>query len=261
MGGTLNTALLAYLDATGGHGLVNSSTSLNCLVDHAGAGTLAEVFTDEATVAHLERKMDKLGYLEAKDMAKTFDLLRANDLIFNYVVSGWMLGQPPPAFDLLTWNNDSTRMPAKMHSFFLRQCWIENSLAQDRMELAGERLVVSGIDVPSYIVAAVEDHIVPWRNSYRTTQLLKADCRFVLSSAGHIAGIVNPPTPKARLWTNDDLPANPDDWRSGAIEHRETWWNDWIKWLVPRSGDLGAPPPIGSKRYPVLGPAPGTYVR
>ena len=261
LGGTLNTALLAYLDATGGHGLVNSSTSLNCLVDHAGAGTLAEVFTDEATVAHLERKMDKLGYLEAKDMAKTFDLLRANDLIFNYVVSGWMLGQPPPAFDLLTWNNDSTRMPAKMHSFFLRQCWIENSLAQDRMELAGERLVVSGIDVPSYIVAAVEDHIVPWRNSYRTTQLLKADCRFVLSSAGHIAGIVNPPTPKARLWTNDDLPPNPDDWRSGATEHRETWWNDWIKWLVPRSGDLGAPPPIGSKRYPVLGPAPGTYVR
>ena len=234
---------------------------MNCLVDHAGAGTLAEVFTDEATVAHLERKMDKLGYLEAKDMAKTFDLLRANDLIFNYVVSGWMLGEPPPAFDLLTWNNDSTRMPAKMHSFFLRQCWIENSLAQDRMELAGERLVVSGIDVPSYIVAAVEDHIVPWRNSYRTTQLLKADCRFVLSSAGHIAGIVNPPTPKARLWTNDDLPPNPDDWRSGATEHRETWWNDWIKWLVPRSGDLGAPPPIGSKRYPVLGPAPGTYVR
>jgi polyhydroxyalkanoate synthase len=261
LGGTLNTALLGYLDATGGHGLVNSSTTLNCLVDHAGAGTLADVFTDEATVAGLERKMEKLGYLEAKDMAKTFDLLRANDLIFNYVVSGWLQGEQPPAFDLLAWNNDSTRMPAKMHSFFLRQCWIENSLAQDKMELAGERLVVSGIDVPSYIVAAVEDHIVPWRSSYRTTQLLKGDCRFVLSSAGHIAGIVNPPSPKARLWTNDDLPPNPDDWRSAATEHRETWWNDWIKWLLPHSGDLGAPPPMGSKRYPALGAAPGTYVR
>ena len=260
LGGTLNTALLAYLDATGDHGLINSSTTLNCLVDHRGAGTLAEVFTDEAAVAGLERKMSKLGYLEAKDMAKTFDLLRPNDLIFNYVVSGWLLGEQPPAFDLLVWNNDSTRMPAKMHSFFLRQCWMENTLAEDRMVLAGERLMVSGIDVDSYIVAAIEDHIVPWRNSYRTTQLLKGECRFVLSSAGHIAGIVNPPSPKAKLWTNDDLPADPDEWRANTTEHAETWWNDWIKWLTPRSGALVSPPPMGSGLNPVLGPAPGTYV-
>ena len=207
--GRSTPALLAYLNATGDHGLVNSSTTLNCLVDHAGAGTLSEVFTDEATVAGLEQKMEKSGYLEAKDMARTFDLLRANELIFNYVVSNWLLGEQPPAFDLLAWNNDSTRMPAKMHSFFLRQCWMENALANDRMELAGERLIVSEIDTPSYIVAAAEDHIVPWRCSYRTTQLLKGDCRFVLSSAGHIAGIVNPPDPKARLWTNDALPPGP----------------------------------------------------
>jgi polyhydroxyalkanoate synthase len=260
LGGTLNTALLAYLNAVGDRGLINSSTTLNCLVDHQGAGTLSAVFTDEATVAGLERKMAKLGYLEAKDMSRTFDLLRANDLIFAYVVSGWLLGEQPPAFDLLAWNDDSTRMPAKMHSFYLRQCWIENALAQDRMELVGEHLRVSEIDVDSYIVAAIDDHIVPWRNSYQTTQLIKGDCRFVLSSSGHIAGIVNPPNPKSRLWTNTELPTDADSWWAGATEHKDTWWNDWLEWIVPRSGELRAPPPMGSDRYPALGAAPGTYV-
>jgi polyhydroxyalkanoate synthase subunit PhaC len=261
LGGTLTTALLAYLDATGDRGLVNSSTLLNCLVDHAGAGTFSEVFTDEATVAGIERKMAKLGFLESSDMSHTFDLLRANDLVFSYVVSGWLCGEQPPAFDLLAWNADSTRMPAKMHAFYLRQCWINNALAEDRLELRGERLIVSGIDVDSYIVAAIEDHIVPWRSSYRTTQLIKSPCRFVLSSSGHIAGIVNPPNPKSRLWTNEKLPADPDAWRADASERRETWWNDWIEWIAPRSGDLRKPPPMGSEGYPVLGPAPGTYVQ
>ncbi len=261
LGGTLNTALLAYLDATGDRGLVNSSTMLNCLVDHADAGTFSEVFTDEKTVAGLERKMAKAGFLEASDMARTFDLLRANELIFSYVASGWLCGEQPPAFDLLAWNHDSTRMPAKMHAFYLRQCWIDNALSEDRMELCGERLAVSGIDVDSYIVAAAEDHIVPWRNSYRTTQLIKGTCRFVLSSSGHIAGIVNPPNPKSRLWTNDELPADPETWQADATEHRDTWWNDWIEWIVPRSGGMQKPPAMGSAAYPVLGPAPGTYVR
>ncbi|MDQ2727139.1 MAG: poly-beta-hydroxybutyrate polymerase [Actinomycetota bacterium] len=261
LGATLNTALLAYLDATGESGRVNSSTTLNSLVDHSGAGTLSDVFTDEATVTGLEHKMAEKGYLDAADMARTFDLLRANDLVFSYVAKGWLCGDQPPAFDLLAWNHDSTRMPAKMHSFYLRQCWIDNALAEDRLELAGERLAVSGIDVDSYIVAAIDDHIVPWRNSYRTTQLMKADCRFVLSSSGHIAGIVNPPNPKSKLWTNGDYPADADEWLAGTTEDRETWWNDWLEWIVPRSGALGTPPPTGSDTYPALGPAPGTYVR
>ncbi len=261
LGGTLNTCLLAYLDAIGDRGRINSSTTLNCLVDHSDAGTLGAVFTDEATVAGLERKMAKRGYLEAKDMAKTFDLLRANDLVFSYLVSGWLCGEQPPAFDLLAWNHDSTRMPAKMQSFFLRQCWMDNALAQDRLELAGERLVVTDIDVDTYIVAAMEDHIVPWRNSYRTTQLLKGDCRFVLSSSGHIAGIVNPPNPKSKLWTNDETPPDADKWWEGTTEHRETWWTDWIEWIVPRSGPLGPPPTMGNEKYPPLIAAPGKYVR
>jgi polyhydroxyalkanoate synthase len=260
LGGTLNTALLAYLDATGDRGLVNSSTTLNSLVDHSDAGTFSEVFTDERTVAGLERKMAKRGFLEASDMARTFDLLRANDLVFSYVTTGWLRGEPPPAFDLLAWNHDSTRMPAKMHTFYLRTCWIDNALAEDRLELCGERLAVSTIDVDSYIVAAAEDHIVPWRNSYRTTQLIKAPSRFVLSSSGHIAGIVNPPNPKSRMWVNDDLPSDPDEWRAGATEHRDTWWNDWLQWIGPRSGEMRSPPPMGSTEHPVLAPAPGTYV-
>ncbi|HLG66520.1 MAG TPA: alpha/beta fold hydrolase [Acidimicrobiales bacterium] len=262
LGATLTTTLLAFLDATGERGLVRSSTTLNSLVDHSKAGALSSVFTDEAAVASLERKMARQGYLEARDMAHTFDLLRANDLVFNYVVSGWLMGQRPPAFDLLAWNADSTRMPAKMHSFYLRKCWVENALAEDRMELAGELLRVSEIDVDHYIVAAVEDHIVPWRNAYRTTQLLrKASCRFVLSSSGHIAGIVNPPSPKARYWTNDVLPADPEEWLRAATEHADTWWNDWPEWIIPRSGELRDPPAFGSANHPPLGPAPGTYVR
>jgi len=152
-------------------------------------------------------------------------------------------------------------MPATMHAFYLRQCWIDNSLAEDRMELCGERLIVSGIDVDSYIVAAVDDHIVPWHSSYRTTQLIKGQCRFVLSSSGHIAGIVNPPNPKSRLWTNEELPPDPDAWRADASQHSETWWNDWMEWILPRSGDLRKPPAMGSANHSVLGPAPGAYVR
>jgi polyhydroxyalkanoate synthase subunit PhaC len=262
LGATLTTCLLAYLEATGATGLINSSTTLNSLVDHDRAGQLSSVFTDEATVDALERRMERNGYLDANDMAHTFDLLRANDLVFSYVVSGWLLGEQPPAFDLLAWNADSTRMPAKMHSFYLRRCWIENALADDRLELAGIRLPVSDIDVDTYITAAIEDHIVPWRNAYRTTQLLqKASCRFVLSSSGHIAGIVNPPSPKARFWANEVLPLDPDEWRRGAAEHADTWWNDWITWILPRSGDLRTPPAFGNANYPPLGPAPGTYVR
>ena len=199
LGGTLSTALLGYLDATGDHGLVNTSTTLNSLVDHRDAGALSAVFTDEATVAGLERKMAKKGYLEAKDMARTFDLLRANDLIFSYLVSGWLLGEEPPAFDLLAWNVDSTRMPARMHAFYIRQCWIENALAEDRLELAGQRLLTSGIDIDSYIVAAVEDHIVlAGAVLPDDAAAVKADCRFVTASSfqGHIAGIVNSPVPK-----------------------------------------------------------------
>ena len=259
LGGTLQAVMLAYLNATG-EDLVNSSTYLNALTDFHDAGTLKTVFTDSQTVEGLAKRMEAKGYLEAADMAHTFDLLRARDLVFKYVASNWLMGEDPPAFDMLAWNSDSTRMPAKMHAYYLRRCWIDNALAKDEMECNGVRLMTSEISNDTYIVAAIDDHIVPWRSSYRTTQLFKGDCRFVLSSSGHIAGIVNPPNPKSKLWTNDALPPSPDAWFAKATENQETWWNDWIDWVVPRSGPLGAPPPLGDPAEEADVKAPGTYV-
>ena len=260
LGGTMNAMVLAYLAACGDD-LVNSSTYLNSAVDYQGAGTLASVFADADTIEGLARRMEKTGFLEGRDMARTFDLLRANDLVFRYVVDGWLLGEKPPAFDLLAWNADSTNIPGKAHAHFTRQMYLENALARDEYVAMGERLMISEITTDSYIVAAVEDHIVPWRVSYRTTQLFKGAVRFVLTSAGHIAGIVTPPSPKVRLWTNDELPSDPDRWLGAATEHRDTWWNDWARWIAARAGGMRVPPPMGNASYPVLGDAPGTYVR
>jgi polyhydroxyalkanoate synthase len=260
LGGTMNAMALAYLDVCGDR-LVNSSTYLNSAIDYEEAGALASVFADPGTVEGLVRRMEKTGYLEGKDMAHTFDLLRANDLVFRYVVDGWLLGEKPPAFDLLAWNADSTNMPGKAHAHFIRKMYRENALARDEYVALGEQLIVSEISTDSYIVAAVEDHIVPWRVSYRTTQLLKGPVRFVLTSSGHIAGIVNPPSPKVRLWTNEELPPDADRWLAGAKEHRDTWWNDWSEWIAARAGALTVPPPMGNAAYPVIGDAPGGYVR
>ena len=260
LGGTMNAMALAYLDACGDD-LVNSSTYLNSAIDYEGAGTLATVFADPETIEGLARRMEKTGYLEGKNMAHTFDLLRANDLVFRYVVNGWLLGEKPPAFDLLAWNADSTNMPGQAHAHFTRKMYVENALARDEYMAMGERLMVSEIGTDSYIVAAIEDHIVPWPVSYRTTQLFKGAVRFVLTTSGHIAGIVSPPSPKVRLWTNDELPSDPERWFADAEQHHDTWWNDWAKWIAERAGPMRNPPPMGSDSYPVLGDAPGTYVR
>ena len=259
LGGTLNTIALAYLEAVGDH-VVNVSTLLNSAVDYTGAGLLSDVFTDPATIEVMCRRMEQSGFLEAKDMTRTFTMLRANDLLFRYVVDNWLLGEEPPAFDLLAWNDDSTRIPGKAHSYFARKMYIDNALACDELEALGERLIMSNITTDTYIVAAVDDHIVPWSSSYKTTQLFKGPIRFVLTSAGHIAGIVNPPSPKARLWTNNELPADPQQWRATAIEHQESWWEDWTRWIAERAGTRVAPPTMGNVAYPPLGDAPGTYV-
>lgn len=260
LGGTLDAMLVAYLAATG-ENLVNSSTYLNTLVDFTGAGVLQEVFTDAKTVEELARRMDKRGYLEADEMSHTFDLLRANDLVFRYVAANWLMGETPPAFELLAWNNDSTRLPAKMHAYYLRRCWVDNALVRDEVKVAGTRLMVSEMTNDAYLVGAVNDHIVPWRANYRTTRLLHGDTRFVLTSGGHVAGIVNPPGPRAKMWVNEQMPADPDEWLAGAHEIADTWWNDWVPWLQARSGEQVPPPSMGNAEYPPIVKAPGTYVR
>jgi len=222
------------------------------------------MFTDRSTVDRLARKMEREGVLEGATMAGTFDILRANDLIFNYVVSNWLMGQDPPAFDILAWNADSTRMPAAMHEFYLRNFYVDNKLAAGELEVAGKTIDLSAIKAPTYVVSAINDHIVPWQSSYKTTGLVSGPVRFVLSSGGHIAGIVNPPGPKA--WyqvvpTEDDaLPSSAHAWREAAERRPGSWWEDWARWSDEHAGPMQDPPRVGSQRYPVLGEGPGTYV-
>ena len=258
LGGTLTTMLLAHL-AHHGDDRVRSATLLNTLIDFGEPGMLGSV-TDPDSVRRLARRMAASGVLEGADMALTFDLLRANDLIWNYVASGWLMGEDPPAFDILAWNADSTRMPAAMHSFYLEHCYGENELARGEMELAGAPLQLDRIAADIYLLAAKEDHIVPWTSAYKATQLFTGAVRYVLSSSGHIAGIVNPPNPKARHWTGNKLPADPQAWLAGATQHDDSWWHDWAAWIGERAGSRREPPLMGSDAHPPLGPAPGTYV-
>jgi polyhydroxyalkanoate synthase len=258
LGGALTAMLTAYLSEKGDD-RIGSVTLLNTLLDYSEPGVLG-TFTDEKTVARLEKKMAEKGVLEGSQMAGTFDILRANDLIFNYVVSNWLMGQDPPAFDILAWNGDSTRMPAAMHSFYLRSLYMRNELARGELELAGQQLSLSAAKNETYVVGAINDHIVPWHSSYKTGALLGGHVRYVLSSGGHIAGIVNPPGPKAWYEAGDYSGADAETWRRAATKHQGSWWEDWTAWSDARAGALIKPPAMGSEQYPAIGDAPGEYV-
>ncbi len=260
LGGTLTAIGLAHNAAVGDRS-IKSATFLNTHTDFSAPGPLG-VFTDEATIAGLEKQMEKRGYLDSDKMAHTFDALRANDLVFQYVGNNWLLGNKPPAFDLLVWNNDSTRMPAKMHSQYLRSCFLRNEFARGEFVIDGQKLEPGKVDIDTYVLSAVDDHIVPWVSGYKTTQLFSGHNRFVLSTSGHIAGIVNPPGPKARYWTNDARPADAHAWKDGAKQQEGTWWEDWARWIAAQGGRMVAPPQeLGSKRHPPIEAAPGSYVR
>jgi polyhydroxyalkanoate synthase len=258
LGGTLATMNAAHLAARGEHA-IGTLTLINTLLDYTEPGQLG-CFVDEGTVRKLERRMARKGYLDGADMAGTFNALRANDLIFSYVASNWLMGEQPPAFDLLAWNADSTRLPAAMHSWYLRSCYMENQLAKGTMVLGGQRLDLAAVMSDTYIVAAERDHIVPWTSSYESTGLLGGDVRFVLSSGGHIAGIVNPPNPKSWVLTSDTNPPSVQQWRDGASQQDESWWEDWARWMADRAGPLAKPPRIGSRRHRILTDGPGEYV-
>jgi len=259
LGGALTGMLAAYLAHTGDQRL-GSITLLNTLLDYSEPGVLG-AFTDELTVSRLERKMKEHGVLEGSEMAATFDALRPNDLIFNYVVSNWLLGQDPPAFDILAWNSDNTRMPAAMHAFYLRSLYLRNELARGLLEVKGQRLSLADVKSDTYVVGAINDHIVPWPASYKATRLMGGEVRYVLSSGGHIAGIVNPPGPKA--WYEEAKPPYPvsaAQWHAAAAHHSGSWWEDWTRWAGRRAGRRADPPPMGSERYPAVADAPGSYV-
>jgi len=275
VGGTLGVMLAAY-QAQVGEDRVKSLTLLNTLVDFSQPGPLG-AFTDAEAVAAVEERMAETGFLDGRDMATTFDLLRSNDLIWNYVSRNWLMGESPPAFDILAWNGDATRVPEATHSSYLRSLYRENRLAAGTMTMAGRRLALDDIGTDTYVLAAEADHITPWTSSYATTGLIGSPVRFVLTSAGHIAGIVNPPEPerlperegeperegksKRKYWTNDDVPPEPEAWMAGAVQHQGSWWQDWADWIGARAGSRRRPPDEpGSAAHPVLGDAPGTYV-
>jgi len=262
LGGAMTAITAAYLTQQGDN-RVGTLTLLNTMLDYAQPGQLG-AFTDMKSVERLERKMRKAGTLEGETMAGTFDILRANDLIFNYVVSNWLMGQPPPAFDILAWNADSTRMPAAMHAFYLRNFYVQNKLAAGELEIGGARIDLSVIKHPTYIVSAINDHIVLWESAYKTVNLVSGPVRFVLGSGGHIAGIVSPPGPKVWYQVADgdeQLPATGAEWRASAERRSGTWWEDWARWSDGNSGPMIDPPPMGSQTYPVLGDGPGSYVK
>jgi polyhydroxyalkanoate synthase len=257
LGGTMAMLGLACLAARGESHRVGWATLTNTLVDFDKAGDL-KTFTDAKTIAFLEKGMRKKGYLEASQMAGTFDWMRGNDLIWNYVISDWYMGRKPPAFDILAWNSDSTRMPATMHSQYLRACYLDNLLATPgAFRIGGETVDFGQVKNPLWVLGAEADHVAPWRATYSSTQLVAGETRFTLTSSGHIAGVVNPPdSPKARRWVRDDCPAEADEWMAGATELKGSWWLDWLDWAKTRSGKWVAPPVL-----PEGDPAPGSYVR
>jgi len=261
LGGTLLASTLAYMAATNDD-RIKSATFFVTMMDFEEAGELG-VFIDEEQLSALEHKMNERGYLEGAEMATTFNMLRANDLIWSFVVNNYLLGNEPFPFDLLYWNSDSTRMPAAMHSFYLRRMYQENLLRKPNgISLANVPIDLGKVKVPTYFLSTREDHIAPWKSTYRGTQLLSGKNRFVLAASGHIAGVVNPPEGgKYSHWINTDLPPEADAWLSNATEIAGSWWPDWQRWVTAlASAQVPARVPGDGKLKPIED-APGSYVQ
>lgn len=261
LGGTLLGSSLGYMAAKG-IDRVKSATFFVTLMDFGEPGDLS-VFIDDAQIGALERKMQERGYLEGSEMATTFNTLRANDLIWSFVVNNYLMGNDPFPFDLLYWNSDSTRMPARMHSFYLRNMYQQNKLREpEGIELLGVPIDLSRIKIPTYFLSTREDHIAPWQSTYRGTQLLGGPNRFVLAASGHIAGVINPPGgSKYGHWLNDNLPSEPQQWLEGATEVRDSWWPDWQRWITSLDDRRVPARQPGDGKLTPIEDAPGSYVK
>lgn len=271
IGGTLLAATLAYWKAKKIKAPVKSATFFTALIDFEDAGELT-LFTDEAQISMIEKLMEEKGYLDGWHLATTFNMLRANDLIWSFVINNYLLGREPMPFDLLYWNSDSTSIPAKAHSFYLREMYQKNHLAQSKkLVLNGTALDVCDIDTPSYFISTIDDHIAPWKATYNGAKLLaknkKGDVTFTLAGSGHIAGIVNPPVKnKYGYWTYDALPSSPDTWLNKAEQHDGSWWPHWAKWVAKHAGKkvparLIGKGNVGKGKLKPIEDAPGSYVK
>ncbi|MBE3557823.1 MAG: class I poly(R)-hydroxyalkanoic acid synthase [Ktedonobacteraceae bacterium] len=259
IGGTLLAMVLSYLAAKGDE-TIRSATFLVSLLDFSEVGDTA-VFIDEPQVEYIEGQMMQRGYLDSRSMAAMFNMLRANDLIWSNVVNNYLLGKEPPAFDLLYWNADGTRMTRAAHSFYLRNTYLENNLIKPgKIVLKGVPIDLSRIRQDIYAVGTQQDHIVPWKTAWRIAKLVSGPVRFALGGSGHIAGVINPPSKGRGYWVSEKVTRSADEWFESAQHHKGSWWTDWVEWLRPRCGEQIVPPAIGSATHPPIAPAPGTYV-
>ncbi|HZA43721.1 MAG TPA: class I poly(R)-hydroxyalkanoic acid synthase [Rubrobacter sp.] len=263
VGGTLLAVALAWLAAGDDENPFGSPTFMVALHDFSEVGE-TEVFIDEPQIEFMEQQMLERGYLDNRKMANMFNLLRSNDLIWSNVVNNYLLGQKPPAFDLLYWNSDGTRMARDAHSFYLRNTYLENNLVRPgKVGIKGRKIDLGKIDGDIYAVGAERDHIVPWASAWKISKIANGTTRFALANSGHIAGMINPPSKgKGRYWATENGGAfdTAEAWREKAKEHEGSWWEDWTKWLEDRSSKKVNPPRMGSDNYPALVDAPGTYV-
>jgi polyhydroxyalkanoate synthase subunit PhaC len=261
VGGTLLAITLAYL-AGKKNNRVKSATLFAAQVDFTYAGDLM-VFVDEERVRQLETHMKEQGYLEASRMANTFNMLRSNDLIWPYIINNYMRGKRPLPFDILYWNSDATRMPAANHSFYLRNCYLDNKFTKGEMEIAGTRLDLHKVTVPVYNLATREDHIAPAKSVLYGSQYFGGLVKYVLAGSGHIAGVVNPPSkPKYQYWTGDKPRGESvDAWMKSATEHPGSWWPDWLEWLKAQDEETVAARKIGGGKFKPTEDAPGSYVK
>lgn len=262
VGGTLLTAALAVARARG-EDPVASLTLLTTLLDFGDTGEIG-LFVDEQSVAARESTIGQGGLLTARELSTTFSALRANDLIWQYVVGNYLKGDKPAAFDLLYWNADSTNLPGPFAAWYLRHLYLENSLrVPGKLAMCGIQADLGKVDMPTYLLATREDHIVPWQSSYRGRRLLGGKTTFILGASGHIAGVVNPATKNKRChWLHDSDTDNPETWLAGATETKGSWWSGWADWLKPfADGEVAARGRLGSKVYPPGEPAPGRYVK
>ncbi len=261
IGGTLLAATLAHM-AEKNDTRIKSATFFTALIDFSDAGDLG-VFIDDVQLAQLEDKMGEKGILDGKSMSAAFNMLRSNDLIWSFYINNYLLGKDPTIFDLLYWNSDSTNMPARMHSFYLRKMYLENKLCKPGgINLDGVSIDVSRIKVPSYFISAKEDHIAPWKSTYDGARLLGGKVRFVLGGSGHIAGIVNPPVKqKYGYWVgSQSLPDSADEWFKKAKQYEGSWWGDWHNWLVKQGSEKVPARQPGDGKLKAIEDAPGTYV-
>lgn len=261
LGGTLLGAMLAYLRQKQDE-RINATTFFTAMLDFSDPGELG-VFIDEKQVCQLEKEMETRGYLDGKEMAATFNLMRASDLIWSFVINNYLLGKTPAPFDLLYWNSDSTRMPARMHSTYLRKMYMQNLLCKPgQFRIDDVSLDLSRVSVPCCFVSALEDHIAPWKSTFEGAKLFGGPVEFILGKAGHIAGIINPPGPKAYgHYTGPEPAGEADDWLHAATFHQGSWWLTWAKWIEPHGGGRVQARKPGDRALPRLEAAPGSYAK